>query len=199
MIVGRDFVWAHLGKAGGEMTHALFSLFPDVIEFADGAHTVEQHTAFQDRPEMVAGKLRILNIRRLPTWMLSHHVWKSVHGLAPDFRGGPMLSPYEIADSDVADRFLRRYRPPEDPRIDVWLRTEHIVDDFLAFIRQRTEVTEAHVQAIRELPRVNELRYDKALEHWFTAAHIRLMYLRNPEWAAVEMAAYGDTLADGQL
>jgi len=192
MIVGRDFVWAHLGKAGGEMTHALFSLFPELIEFADPAHTPEQHIAFQDRPGRIAGKQRILNIRRLPTWMLSHHVWMSVNGLAPDYRRGPMRSPYEIAESDVADRFLRRYRPPEEPRIDVWLRTEHLVDDFLAFIGQRTDVTDAHLQAIRELPRVNELVYDKVINHWFTPAHVRLMYLCNPEWAAVEAAVYDD-------
>jgi hypothetical protein len=192
MIIGRDFVWAHLGKAGGEMTHALFSLFPEVIEFADEAHTPEQHTPFDDRADQIAGKQRVLNIRRLPSWMLSHHVWKSVYGLAPQFRRGPMQSPYEMADSAIADRFLSTYRPPEGPGIDVWLRTERIVDDFLAFIRQHTEVTDAHLEAIRELPRINEFVYDKALDHWFTPAHVRLMYLRNPEWAAVEAAVYGD-------
>jgi hypothetical protein len=192
VIIGRDFVWAHLGKAGGEMTHALFSLFPEVIEFADEAHTPEQHTAFTERAEQIAGKQRVLNIRRLPSWMLSHHVWKSVYGLAPHFRRGPMQSPYEMADSGIADTFLSRYRPPEGPDVEVWLRTEHIVDDFLAFIALRTEVTEAHLEAVRELPRINEFVYDKALDHWFTPAHVRLMYLRNPEWAAVEAAVYGD-------
>jgi hypothetical protein len=193
MIIGRDFVWAHLGKAGGEMTHALFNLFPEVIEFADEVHTADQHTPFQDRADQLAGKRRVLNIRRLPTWMLSHHVWKSVYGLAPHFKPSPMLSPFEIADSGIADRFLAHYRPPEDPRIDVWLRTEHIVDDFLAFIREYADVTETHLETIRELPRVNELVYDKALDHWFSPAHVRLMYLRNPEWAIVEAAVYGET------
>jgi hypothetical protein len=75
----------------------------------------------------------------------------------------------------------------------VWLRTEHIVDDFLAFIREYADVTETHLETIRELPRVNELVYDKALDHWFSPAHVRLMYLRNPEWAIVEAAVYGET------
>jgi hypothetical protein len=195
MIIGRDFVWAHLAKAGGEMTHALFNVFPDVVEFADDAHTLAQHTAFEDRPEQVAGKRRVLNIRRLPSWMLSFHVWKSVNGLLPDFTPSPMLSPHEIADSNVADAFLARYRPPEGG-IDVWLRTEHLVDDFLAFVRERTEVTDAHLATVRQLPRVNELVYDKRISHWFSSAHVRLMYVRNPAWATVEAAVYGSTLAD---
>jgi hypothetical protein len=193
MIIGKDFAWAHLAKAGGEMTHTLFTMFPELVEFADKVHTVEQHTAFEDRPEQVAGKVRVLNIRRLPSWMLSFHVWKSVIGLLPDFTGSPMLSPHEIADSNMADRFLARYRPPEGG-IDVWLRTEHLVEDFLAFVRERTEVTEDHLTTIRDLPRVNELVYDKRIDHWFTSAHIRLMYLRNPAWTTVEAAVYGDTL-----
>jgi hypothetical protein len=193
MVIGRKFAWAHLAKAGGEMTHALFNVFPEVIEFADGAHTVAQHTAFEDRLEHVDGKRRVLNIRRLPSWMLSFHVWKSVKGLLPDFEGSPMLSPHQIANSGVADAFLNRYRQPDNPKIDVWLRTEHLIDDFLAFIGDHTEVTPAQLEAVHQLPRVNELAYDKALDHWFTSAHIELMYVRNPAWAAVEAAVYGDT------
>jgi len=191
VIIGRDFVWAHLGKAGGEMTHALFNVFPELIEFADDAHTFEQHTPFDARLDEIAGKQRVLNIRRLPSWMLSFHVWKATKGLAPKYEASPMLSPHQIADSDAGDFFLARYRSPEDPRVDVWLRTEHLVEDFLVFVRERTEVTEAHLEQIRALPRVNELVYDKRIDHWFTSAHIRLMYLRNPAWAQVESAAYG--------
>lgn len=198
MVIGKDFVWAHLAKAGGETTHALFRVFPEVIEFADKAHTVAQHTAFQDRPDEVAGKQRVLNIRRLPSWMLSFHVWKSMVGLLPDFEKLPMLSPHQIAESNAADAFLARYRKPDKPNIDVWFRTEHMVDDFLAFIAQHTEVTPEREKAARELPRVNEHMYDKAIDHWFTSAHIRLMYLSNPAWATVERAVYGDTI-DGYL
>jgi len=176
------------------MTHAMFQVFPELIEFADPPHTVEQHTSFDDRAEQLAGKQRVLNIRRLPSWMLSFHVWKSMMGLLPDFRTSPMLSPHQMADSKVADAFLARYRPPQGG-IDVWLRTERLIDDFLAFVSPRIEVTDERREALRALPRVNELVYDKRADHWFTSAHIRLMYLRNPQWTAVETAVYGDTLA----
>jgi hypothetical protein len=193
MIIGRDFVWAHLAKAGGEMTHTLFNVFPEAIEFADEIHTLAQHTAFDDRAEQLAGKRRVLNIRRLPSWMLSFHVWKAVRGLHPDFESAPMMSPHEMADTNVADAFLARYRPPEGG-IDVWIRTEHLIDDFLAFIGQHTDVTDQHRETVRALPRVNDMVYDKKIDHWFTSAHLRLMYLRNPAWATVEAAVYGDTL-----
>jgi len=176
------------------MTHAMFNLFPELIEFADPAHTVEQHTAFQDRAEQLVGKQRVLNIRRLPSWMLSFHVWKSMRGLLPDFKPSPMLSPHEIADSNVADAFLARYRPPKGG-IDVWLRTDRLIDDFLAFVARHIELTDERREAVWALPRVNELVYDKQIDHWFTSAHIRLMYLRNPAWTSVEMAVYGNTLS----
>jgi hypothetical protein len=196
MVIGRDFVWAHLAKAGGEMTHALFNVFPETIEFADKSQTVEQHMGFQDRLEEVDGKQRVLNIRRLPSWMLSFHVWKSVVGLLPDFEISPMHSPHQIAESNAADAFLARYREPDHPQIDVWLRTEHIIDDFLAFIGNHAEVTPEREEAVRQLPRINELVYDKVIDHWFTSAHIKLMYASNPEWAKVEAYVYGD-LSDG--
>ena len=197
MVIGKDFAWAHLAKAGGEMTHALFRLFPEVIEFADPAETVAQHTAFQDRPDEVEGKRRVLNIRRLPKWMLSFHVWKSVVGVLPDFEKGPMLSPHQIATSNVADAFLIRYMQPEEPKVDVWIRTENMIDDFLALIGGYVELTPEKEAEVRNAPRVNEVSYDKVVEHWFSSAHIRLMYLRNPIWAAVERAVYGGT-ADGE-
>lgn len=196
MVIGEKFAWAHLAKAGGEMTHALFQVFPEAIEFADPPQTVAQHTAFQDRPDEIAGKQRVLNIRRLPSWMLSFHVWKSIVGLLPDFERSPMLSPQQIAESNAADAFLVRYMPPDDPKVDVWIRTENMIEDFLAFMRTQAEVSEEREEAVRQLPRVNELVYDKAIDHWFSAAHVRLMYLRNPVWAAVERAVYGNT-ADG--
>lgn len=196
MVIGRDFAWAHLAKAGGEMTHALFQVFPEVIEFSDPAQTVEQHTAFQDRPDQVGDRKRILNIRRLPSWMLSFHVWKSMVGLLPDFEKAPMRSPHEIAESNVADAFLMRYMSPDQPKIDVWIRTEHMIDDFLAFIGDYADVTPERAEEVRDLPRVNEVSYDKQVDHWFTSAHVSLMYARNPIWAAVERAVYGST-ADG--
>lgn len=178
------------------MTHALFQVFPEVIEFSDPAQTVEQHTAFQDRPDQVGDRKRILNIRRLPSWMLSFHVWKSMVGLLPDFEKAPMLSPHEIAESNVADAFLMRYMSPDQPKIDVWIRTEHMIEDFLAFIGDYVDLTSEREEEVRNLPRVNEVSYDKQVDHWFTSAHIRLMYVRNPIWAAVERAVYGGT-ADG--
>lgn len=195
MIVGRDFAWAHLGKTGGETTHALFHLFPGVVEFADPVHTPEQHTAFQDRPALVAGKKRVLGIRRLPAWMLSHHIWQAYRGLEPDFTSAPMRSPYEIASSDIADRFLARYLPAAvaEVRIDVWLRTERLIEDFLAFIGRHTSVSDAQRQAVRLLPCVNASFYDRAFGHWFTPADVAQMYARNPAWAAVEAEVYGDS------
>jgi hypothetical protein len=74
-----------------------------------------------------------------------------------------------------------------------------MIEDFLAFMRTQAEVTPEREEIIRRLPRVNELEYDKVIDHWFSSAHVRLMYLQNPVWAAVERVVYGDTLTGDPL
>lgn len=74
-----------------------------------------------------------------------------------------------------------------------------MIDDFLAFMRTQVEVTPEKEETVRQLPRVNELTYDKVIDHWFSSAHIRLMYVQNPVWAVVERAVYGDSLDGAPL
>lgn len=192
MIIGREFAWAHLPKAGGEMTHAMFEVFPELIESADPVHTIEQHRSFVDHGAAVVGRRRVLNIRRLPAWMLSLHQWRAVNGFEPEHRPTSMVSPLAIARSSIADDFLARYCPVGGPQIDLWIRTENMVTDFVEFIRRHAEVNPARMEALQALPRINEMAYEKSIHRWFSLAHLDLMYLNNPRWAALERAVYGN-------
>ena len=92
MVIGKSFVWAHLGKTGGNATVRLFQLFPELIEHADSPDDPAKHAWFTECPGRIKGKARALNIRRLPSWLLAFSVHRALHGYAPRFKRGPMGS-----------------------------------------------------------------------------------------------------------
>jgi hypothetical protein len=192
MVIGTSFAWGHLGKTGGEATARMFAVFPELIVFADPPSVPEQHTSFTERTTDVEGKELVLNIRRLPAWMLSYQVWKSRWGVDPDYEPQTMASPYEMAQSDIADQHIAHFTANGRLTIDRWLRMEYLAPDFLTFIADRTEVSPERREQVMALGSVNALTYDHELQHWFTPAHIALMYRNNPRWAAVESSLYED-------
>ena len=104
MIIGERFVWGHLVKTGGDSTARLFQLFPALVVHCDSANDNHKHDPFGARPEEVRGKVLVLNIRRLPSWVLSyaHHV--AQFGGYPDYscavrcscRAGSILGGWNI-------------------------------------------------------------------------------------------------------
>src|SRR2546425_10243386 len=192
MVIGKTFAWAHLPKAGGDATAAMFRLFPDLVEFQDPVDSDAKHPSFQDRAGLVAGKRLVLNIRRLPAWVLSraHHINR--HGLAPDYEPLPMDSPHELSESSFPDYRLSTFTDDGKLEIGVWLRLESLAEDFLSFVSELRDVSEEEHARIGELGAVNEGTYDRELSHWFTPAQIRTLYRKNPTWAAIEESLYGN-------
>jgi hypothetical protein len=198
MVVGRDFVWAHLPKAAGDMTLSLFELFPELIVSADSCTEPEKHVRFSWRLDDVSGKRRLMNIRRLPHWILSYTVFKAKRGLAPHHTPLPMDSPRQMAESIAPDRSLVSYLDRGPRSIDVWFRVERLAEDFLAFVEELTEVEAKRRRLILTHRRLNDQSYDRKLSHWFTEELIAQMYESNPLWAWIEREVYGDTLAEGR-
>jgi hypothetical protein len=190
MIIGKSFAWGHLGKTGGHTTWELFNLFPEEIEFADPLGNNKQHTPFVERRAEVAGKDLVLNIRQLPAWMLSRHMHQARWGNYPEYEPLPMTSPYEMALSDAADTRLVQFTDHGNLEIKHWLRTEHLVEDFIAFISHYVELTPERRAQILEVGGRNVATYNRRLDHWFSPAHIELMYMSNPHWAAAEARVY---------
>jgi hypothetical protein len=187
-----------MGKTGGDTTLRLFRLFPDLIEYADARGDQAKHARFKERPERVAGKARAMNIRRLPSWILAFSIHKSQRGLWPEYKPGPMESPHQMAHSGEPDRHLSSFL--EGGAISYWIRQEHLKDDFLRFISHYTDVGDDQRKAVQRLAPVNAATYDRHLEHWFTPAHLELMYENNPQWAAVEREVYsGDATEPAAL
>lgn len=136
-----------------------------------------------------AGKTRVLNIRRLPAWILSYSQHKSVYGTYPDYTPSIRDSPEQMVENPAPDRHLSAYL--DGGAIGCWLRVEHLPDDFLTFVSQYAAVDVDRERAVRELPRTNAMSYDRNISHWFSEDQILRLYANNPLWAEIERRVYG--------
>jgi hypothetical protein len=190
MVIGERFAWGHLPKTGGEATRAMFSHVPELVRFSDPPGTLEQHKTFVERRDQVEGKVLALNIRRLPAWILSREQHRSRWGVHPENRPMPMPSPAEMATSTVPDERLGAFMAG-GLDVDRWLRTEHIVDDFLAFVSEFIDMPAELADRIRGIGRINFNVYTRSLDDWFTADQVEELYECNPRWRDVEERVYG--------
>src|SRR5215213_12041801 len=163
MIIGRRFAWAHLPKAAGTATQAMLEAVPDLVEYADPTDSNDKHDAFWIREEQIAGKLLSMNIRRLPSWILSaaHHT--AISGLWPDFEPQPMPTAEEMVETTDPDDMLRWMTDGPRLTVDRWLRTEHLHEDVLTLLDEIGELIPEARTAIDEVPWVGK-PYDHDLE-----------------------------------
>jgi hypothetical protein len=193
MVIGEKFAWAHMQKTGGSATLAMFRLFPELIVFADPADDREKHSPFGAREELVRGKIRACNVRRLPAYQLSWAVWRARPG--NEVGRKTMESPHEIAEIPRGDRRLAHITNEGRFPVERWLRMEHLAEDFLDFVSELTDVGAQCREQVSALRTINALDYDHDIRHWFSDAQIRRMYEVNPVWRSVEEKMYGDLLA----
>jgi hypothetical protein len=192
MVIGERFAWGHLQKTAGDATLGLFQLFPDLIVYATPKHVEEKHASFASRAAEVEGKLLAANLRRLPDWTLSWIQHRARRGPRPDGRPYAMKSPHQMVKVARADKRLSVLTDNGRYQVDRWIRMEHLVDDFTAFISELTDLSEEDRQRIATFGPVNAFEYDHEIAHWFTPEQVRMLYARNPVWAAIEERVYGD-------
>jgi|GEM_PF-916927 hypothetical protein len=75
MVIADDFVWAHLPKTGGNSTSEMFHLV-GAADGIDDLRSPSKHESFEQRQansgaDLTVNRKRIMNIRRLPHWLLS--------------------------------------------------------------------------------------------------------------------------------
>jgi hypothetical protein len=191
MVIGERFAWAHMPKTAGMATVAMLCACDGLVRLADSPEGAEAHVTFADRPELVDGKLLVLNLRRLPSWVISRAYYVSRHGVHPDFEPIPIPSPRALAESSLPDERLGLFTDEGRLAIDRWLRAESLSDDVVSFVSELRELSAAERGRVRAVGRVNALDYDHDVARWFTPAQVDRLYARNPEWAALEERVYG--------
>lgn len=191
MVIGRRFAWAHLPKTAGDATLAMFRAVPGLVQFADPADSNDKHMPFFDREEEVAGKLLVMNIRRLPDWVLSGAQHKARHGVFPDYQPGPLESWEEITSATDADDLLRWMTDHGRFEVQRWLRMESLETDVLALLVELGVASAEVSRAVASVGRVNEGRYPPELAHQVTGDQLARLYGLNPVWAGIERRVYG--------
>lgn len=192
MVIGERFAWAHLPKAAGDATHAMLVAVPGLVRLADAPDSNDKHLPFFAREAEIAGKLRVMNIRRLPAWALSAAHHRAIHGVHPDYRAGPLASADEIASQTDPDDLLRWMTDHGRFSVQRWLRTEGLEHDVLALLDELGVLTPEVRARVLAVGRVNVADYDRDLGHWFTPAQIHRLYQCNPAWAGIERELYED-------
>jgi hypothetical protein len=192
MVIGERFAWGHLQKTAGDATLGLFRLFPQLIVYSDPRNVEEKHASFDSRPAEIDGKLLAANFRRLPDWTLSWAQHRARYATRPDGKPVAMNSPHQMVEVPRADKRLSILTGDGRYHIDRWIRMERLADDFIAFVSELTDVTEADREQIASWEPVNALDYDHEIGHWFTPEQVRRLYRNNPLWASVEERVYGD-------
>ena len=193
MVVTKTFAWTHVPKTAGNTVATVLALFPEIIEFADPLVGPDKHSRFQDRPDLVAGRQRVLCIRRLPTWQLSFSVFKSRHG--KQYPLPPMDSRETMITGGAGDRNLAPFVEGGRAWPDRWIRVEHLIDDVLALLEEHdVEVTPKKLKKVRALrPQNVGKNYERDVSAWFTDEMIDRMYEHNPLWRQAEEQAYSDS------
>ena len=183
MVKGNGFMWAHLGKTGGNSVHRMFEIADDGTLEIDDVKDPSKHRTF---PRQRGDEVRLLSIRRLPEWITSHNLHMARHA--------GLENPYDLirdgkawlkGEAVLADSFLETF---QWVTVDGWLRTEYLAEDFLKHIAQFTVLTQDQKRAIRSvrenaMPSSSERR-DLEVDV------IDRIYRTNPLWHRLEQQLY---------
>jgi len=193
MVIGEKFAWAHIPKTGGDSTHLLFrELDNDSLRFIDGP---EKHNSFAR--EGITGLDRISNIRRLPSLLKSWAVHYSQHSKWNPgnddriftrnqlLRGmvwwlEPYTSDWKLVKFDevVFDYY-------ELDKIDHWIRTEYLMDDFRTVMSEYLDVSKLDNDFLS-----NPGSYKRKIQ--FSRRELKQIYTSCSRWAELEAAVYGN-------
>jgi hypothetical protein len=195
VVVAERFVWVHMPKTAGDAASAMFAAVDGLVEFADPADSNDKHLPFFAREDDLTGKLRVMNIRRLPSWVLSAAHHRAAHGLHPEYRPLPLETPEELSCKTDADDLMRWMTDHDRLAVDRWLRAEHLEEDVLGLLDEIGVLNPEAARRVRAVGQVNVGTYDRDLRRWFTPKQVRRLYQRNPRWAELEGQVYGDRLS----
>ena len=195
MIITASLAWYHLPKTAGTTTERLFIASRLPLLWNDPQSSPLKHLPPSDHPDRdslpLRNQHRILNFRRLPSWLLSNlHHKRKMMGLSLD--DAPMRAGLFWRERQQhwlpADWWLDRLDVNQDWSL---LRVEHLKCDFLKCLRQYQPVSICAQCRVLLVSSRNRNRYQRALQDWFSPSDLKSIYAANPRWAALEQLTYG--------
>ena len=199
MVIGEKFIWMHIGKTGGDATHAYFSYFKNILKLEiDDTTQHRKHQALFERGVNHEGKLLILNIRRLPYFILSqvhHHSMQNKIDFVNDIIYSLEKTINGYAIGTLANYYINFYTKNGSLKIDRWFRCEYLLDDFADFIMEYVDIPrDKLITKLSKIPTKVRLVYALDLNYYWEPKHLKLMYENNPLWTVIEEQCYGNLL-----
>lgn len=215
MIITPYFVWTHLAKTGGYSVHKIFGLVKDdgleMDPIGGEWSDYRRHEPFWLRSQkcgydISAGKMKILSIRRLPSWMLSFAEFKkreegfdfTIEELTAgyfkhekrDMHSGK-LSDKGTYETHHADEALAYYQPEI---IDRWWKQESLYKDVIDTLKEFYPISNGQKEQMRAFHE-NANNYNRQVEERFTLQQLEELYHNCPLWTNYELKVYGSLLA----
>lgn len=202
MIIGEDFVWLHFPKCAGTFTEKLLKQVVPVgqlIEFDPiDPNNIIWHQNVPQREKMtkvdLSSKNIICNFRRLPGWIISRIIYeKERSGYVATkelYSVGNFLNENGVQRN--ADSIVRRYTTR---RINHWIRTENIEEDFIRVFSKYIKFTPS-LDSSDFQRRVNSSDWGNDIHHWFSGEDLIKLYNSCPVWSEFEREVYGNLLID---
>lgn len=190
MISGKDFVWGHIGRTGGDTTLHWFKKFAlPLIENFNPATSLLKHRSFASRPRWTGNKQRIINLRKLEEWFLSYCVHKRIQ-VSPE---QTYCSYMEDSIRKIIEKEIQINRADQElicfPAPDLIFRQWQLSYDVSNFFQTKgidvsPKILDLSI-AKPTLPYVHEVL------HWMSPEQIKTLYLTNPKWRALEFKWMG--------
>lgn len=198
MILTERILWSHLPKTAGTSTDLLFLRSGIPFLWRDPQDSPSKHLPAEEHPGLgsllATPRVRVINIRRLPLWLLSSHQHK-LHSMQLTPESEPLAQGlfyrHRLQAWLPADWWLERFGVDEQ-----WsfLRVEHLKRDFSDLLQRHQPVGLRSRIRIALTGARNRKRYDRRLSAWFSSEQLRRIYGANPRWAALEERLYGSLL-----
>jgi hypothetical protein len=190
MVIGDKFVWGHLGKTGGNSVKLMFDVLVQLNLEKDDLSDPKKHNYFDSREKALQqsfkNKKKIMNIRRLPSWILSFAHHRERHDNYP-LQKDKLLQ--GMVREIQADEEIIRWIKSAGGSIDHWLRTEYLTEDFIDVISSFASITEQQMQQIRSIHKTRAY-YNKKVRDWFTNDELKKIYGCCPVWSSLEEELY---------
>ncbi len=189
MIIGRDFAWGHMGKTGGDAVWAMFQCVPDLIEFAHEPTDPQKHRTFAKMG--ATNKPLVLNLRRLPSLVLSYVNHAFNYGLDDTMPKGTVVTPEVACHFARPERMINNHTLRGTLPVRHWLRMEELREDFIDWIWTIRDLSEEEEHSIRTIRTKAPMKYDHDPEIFFSPEQIETLYRESPTWARYEAEVYG--------
>jgi hypothetical protein len=192
MILTPWFALGHLQKTGGDACKQLIRacVLAGVLDgrgvWIDDFIDPRKHWTFGERLLGEEVSVRVLGIRRLPAWEVSHAYHWHLQG---DDQGSkrPLPTPQEIIEEKRGEKLIGRWLQ-EGPQ-DVWLRCEFLLQDLENLLERFCRNTSSLRRVLANTPTKQRGAYDHS-QRFFTPEQIEELYRHSPTWHAIEKRVY---------